>query len=269
MQAAFVSPTRKTTTTTPATTIQTMMPAIGLTSTGRERRTPTTRTASKPDFFALGFATLSGRFMSATKAVPVPTPAQIVSSSGGGPFRCKSAAPRIVAGVWSDTSLSSVAQLTECKGVRTQGALRKGQFVDRYLGEVITSTEADRRRAASNVTQRKDVYLFALDKFTDEDSLDPRLNGPPLEVDGEFMSGPTRFINHSCDPNMKIFARVGDHADKHIHDLALFAIKDIDAGDELTFDYVAGVDDDGGDSESFGEMTRCLCKSANCRKFLW
>ncbi|TQV93869.1 histone-lysine N-methyltransferase [Cordyceps javanica] len=126
-------------------------------------------------------------------------------------------------------------------GVRPQTPIKQGQFVDRYLGEIITAEEADRRRANSAVSQQKDVYLFALDKFTDPNSLDPRLNGPPLEVDGEFMSGPTRFINHSCDPNLRIFARVGDHADKHIHDLALFAIKDIQRGEELTFDYVDGV----------------------------
>ncbi|KAK7398359.1 hypothetical protein QQX98_012253 [Neonectria punicea] len=134
-------------------------------------------------------------------------------------------------------------------GVRSPDYIKKGQFVDRYLGEIITSEEADRRRSASTISQKKDVYLFALDKFTDPDSLDPRLKGPPLEVDGEFMSGPTRFINHSCDPNMRIFARVGDHADKHIHDLALFAIKDIPKGEELTFDYVAGVAYDGEEPE--------------------
>ena len=70
--------------------------------------------------------------------------------------------------------------------------------------------------------------------------MDERLSGPPFEVDGEFFSGPTRFINHSCEPNLRSFARVGDHADKHIHDLALFAIEDIPAGVELTFDYVDG-----------------------------
>lgn len=84
------------------------------------------------------------------------------------------------------------------------------------------------------------------------------------------MSGPTRFINHSCDPNMRIFARVGDHADKHIHDLALFAIKDIPKGTELTFDYVDGVSNDGEEPEGdVGHMTRCLCGSKKCRKFLW
>ncbi|KHN98612.1 Histone Lysine Methyltransferase [Metarhizium album ARSEF 1941] len=155
-------------------------------------------------------------------------------------------------------------------GVRTQESIKKGQFVDRYLGEVITSAEADRRRAASVVYRRKDVYLFALDKFTDPRSLDGRLKGPPLEVDGEFMSGPTRFINHSCDPNLRIFARVGDHADKHIHDLALFAIKDIQKGEELTFDYVDGASGDSEDLDGkMEDMTKCLCGSSKCRRFLW
>ncbi|CEI66724.1 unnamed protein product [Fusarium venenatum] len=154
-------------------------------------------------------------------------------------------------------------------GVRSPVPIKKGQFVDRYLGEIITSTEADLRRSQSAISQRKDVYLFALDKFTDPDSLDTRLKGPSLEVDGEFMSGPTRFVNHSCEPNMRIFARVGDHADKHIHDLALFAIKDIPKGEELTFDYVDGVSHEGEEPGEKSHMTPCLCGSKNCRKFLW
>ena len=155
-------------------------------------------------------------------------------------------------------------------GVRSPVTIKKGQFVDRYLGEVITSAEADHRRSASAISQQKDVYLFALDKFTDPDSLDPRLKGPPLEVDGEFMSGPTRFVNHSCEPNMRIFARVGDHADKHLHDLALFAIRDILRGEELTFDYVDGEAYEGEDPEdNVDHMTKCLCGSKKCRGFLW
>jgi histone-lysine N-methyltransferase SUV39H len=142
------------------------------------------------------------------------------------------------------------------------------------VGEIITGKEADRRREESDVAQRKDVYLFALDKFSDPSSMDPRLAGSPYEVDGEFKSGPTRFINHSCDPNLRSFARVGDHADKHIHDLALFAIGRIPAGEELTFDYVDGVDtrdveDDLNDADKVRTMTRCLCGSDNCRGYLW
>ncbi|KAH8894235.1 SET domain-containing protein [Thozetella sp. PMI_491] len=157
-------------------------------------------------------------------------------------------------------------------GVRCPVDIKKGQFVDKYTGEIITHAEAEKRRAAAGSAKRKDVYLFALDKFSDPDSLDPRLAGPPFEVDGEFMSGPTRFVNHSCEPNMRIFARVGDHADKHVHDLALFAIEDIPANQELTFDYVDGLvdmEDDAHDPSIREDMTKCLCGTKGCRGFLW
>ncbi|KAI2611902.1 histone H3 methyltransferase DIM-5 [Hypoxylon sp. NC1633] len=157
-------------------------------------------------------------------------------------------------------------------GVRSTVEIKEGQFVDKYMGEVITAREANSRRAKSHIAQRKDVYLFALDKFSDPDSYDDRLRGPPLEVDGEFLSGPTRFVNHSCDPNLRIFARVGDHADKHLHDLAFFAVRDIPRGEELTFDYVDGIDDsenDALDPEKQKDMTRCLCGSKKCRGYLW
>jgi histone-lysine N-methyltransferase SUV39H len=156
--------------------------------------------------------------------------------------------------------------------VKCPVAIKKGQFVDRYLGEIITPKEAKRRRKQSSTARHKDVYLFALDKFMSEDSPDHRLRGEPLEVDGEFMSGPTRFINHSCDPNMRIFARVGDHADMHIHDLALFAIRDIPPDTELTFDYQngqEGLDHDAQDPELKSHMTRCLCGTKKCRGYLW
>ncbi|PKS06694.1 hypothetical protein jhhlp_006768 [Lomentospora prolificans] len=157
-------------------------------------------------------------------------------------------------------------------GVRCPQDLQKGQFVDCYFGEVITAKEAEERRRRSDIAQKKDVYLFALDKFNDPNSLDPRLAQPALLVDGEFMSGPTRFINHSCEPNLRIFARVGDHADKHLHDLALFAIADIQRNTELTFDYIDGVEEDEEDltdPEKLKEMTKCLCGSDKCRGFLW
>jgi histone-lysine N-methyltransferase SUV39H len=160
-------------------------------------------------------------------------------------------------------------------GVRAKIDLNTGQYIDKYVGEIITGAEAQSRRDTSAFSQQKDVYLFALDKFTDELSMDPRLAGSPYEVDGEFISGPTRFINHSCNPNMRTFARVGDHADKHIHDLALFAIRNIPAGEELTFDYIDAADDleekteDFNDPEMQRQMMVCLCGARNCRGYLW
>lgn len=175
-------------------------------------------------------------------------------------------------GMATSGDLRSIVILTNL-GVRSPVDIKRGQYVDKYVGEIVTSEVADRRRKESAVAQRKDVYLFALDKFSDVNSMDPRLAGPPFEVDGEFFSGPTRFINHSCEPNLRSFARVGDHADKHIHDLALFAIEDIPAGEELTFDYVDGEDtdliEDSHDPKKKKDMTKCLCGSKQCRGFLW
>jgi hypothetical protein len=39
---------------------------------------------------------------------------------------------------------------------------------------------------ARDIAERNDVYLFALDKFSDPDSIDKRLSGPPFEVDREY-----------------------------------------------------------------------------------
>ncbi|KAG4428060.1 hypothetical protein IFR05_016455 [Cadophora sp. M221] len=128
-----------------------------------------------------------------------------------------------------------------------------------------------------NIFYEVSAYLFALDKFNDPDSQDPRLRGDPYEIDGEFFSGPTRFINHSCDPNLRIFAVVTDHANKPFHGLSFFALRDIEKETELTFDYTDGVSykkddrniDDLTDKEWATTVTKCLCGAANCRGYLF
>ncbi|KAG4435523.1 hypothetical protein IFR05_008990 [Cadophora sp. M221] len=162
-------------------------------------------------------------------------------------------------------------------GVRAKEDIKRGQFVGSYVGELITSTEARLRREAGSSLSHKDVYLFALDKFSDPDSQDPRLRGDPYEIDGEFFSGPTRFINHSCDPNLRIFAVVTDHANKPFHGLSFFALKDIEKETELTFDYTDGVShrkderniNDLTDKEWATTVTVCLCGANNCRGYLF
>lgn len=144
----------------------------------------------------------------------------------------------------------------------------RGQYIDKYVGEIITNATANARRAEAQSAKRKDVYLFALDKFNDKASHDPRLACEPYEIDGENASGPTRFINHSCDPNLRIVARVADYCEKDLHELAFFALDDIEAGTELTFDYVDGKPGDL-DSVDKEDMTVCLCGAGNCRGFLW
>jgi histone-lysine N-methyltransferase SUV39H len=164
-------------------------------------------------------------------------------------------------------------------GVRAREDIKKGQFVDKYVGEILTPAEANRRRQRAKAKSQQDLYLFALDKFNDPDSDDPRLKGEPYEVDGEFMGGPTRFINHSCEPNLRIMAVVTDRANKHLHELSFFALDDIPRLTELTFDYIAGtgtqedsidVAEQIKDRQDKGKFTqKCLCGAENCRGWLW
>ncbi|KAI9800336.1 MAG: hypothetical protein M1825_004106 [Sarcosagium campestre] len=119
-------------------------------------------------------------------------------------------------------------------GLRCLVNLRRGDFVDTYKGEVITEAECRKRDLQR---QLKDVYTFSLDKFhTDNPSEYTKAN--KFVVDGELFGGPTRFINHSCDPNLRQFTVSYNHSDPCIYELAFFAVHAIPAGTELTFDYV-------------------------------
>jgi SET domain-containing protein len=57
-----------------------------------------------------------------------------------------------------------------------------------------------------------------------------------------------RFINHSCDPNVA-----------QVTKRKMVAIKDISAGEELSFDYSLT------ESEEGWMIKNCSCKSENCR----
>ncbi|KAI8941392.1 hypothetical protein NX059_002615 [Plenodomus lindquistii] len=148
-------------------------------------------------------------------------------------------------------------------GLRCKSDLHQGQFIDTYRGEVITDAEATIREEVSS--KAKMSYLYSLDKFKDSEGLadeDIRV------VDGELMGGPSKFMNHSCDPNCRQYTVSYNKHDPYVYDLAFFACRFIAAGEELTFDYLdkdegEAMDEPGEDAEP------CLCGSAKCRKWLW
>ena len=156
--------------------------------------------------------------------------------------------------------------------------------MDTYRGEIITEQECKQRDRERIV---KDIYTFALDKFHADNQGNEWAETHKYVVDGECMGGPTRYINHSCDPNLRQFTVSYNHSDPSIYDLAFFAVSAIPAGTELTFDYLdRDVDEsDGtGAASAVGSqsgsaskatpkrekgMTRCLCGSEHCKGFLW
>lgn len=99
----------------------------------------------------------------------------------------------------------------------------------------------------------------------------------PFVCDGMEVGGPTRFINHSCEPNCRLFTVSYHHADERIYDLAFFTIEEILPGTELTFDYKDEDDRDVITDEMADEVerekgyrpARCLCGSKNCRQYFF
>ena len=160
-------------------------------------------------------------------------------------------------------------------GVYCQEELIVGEFIDIYLGEVVTNEEADKREAAAG--KEKASYLYSLDKFIGDD--EELTEDNCYVVDGQYMGGPTRFINHSCEPNCRQYTVSYNKHDLRLYDLAFFAVEYIPAGTELTFDYT---DQDEEEEEevirkreervrdlSNADLRPCNCGASKCRGYLW
>lgn len=168
-----------------------------------------------------------------------------------------------------------VFQTAKCGfGVRSSVDIVKGQFIELYLGEVITEAELERREASADEGQPS--YIYSLDWFTGVDNRG-------YHVDGEFFGTAMRFVNHSCAPNARNFTVTTHKRDEKLYYLAFFAIENIPKGVEIRIDYHGGGRDVTGDynealpSASQGQaepttesvLVRCHCGSKNCRKTLW
>ncbi|KIX07283.1 uncharacterized protein Z518_01936 [Rhinocladiella mackenziei CBS 650.93] len=160
-----------------------------------------------------------------------------------------------------------IFQTAKCGfGVRSSQDIVKGQFIESYLGEVITEDELLRRE---DIVEEDDPsYIYSLDWFENADQ---------YHVDGKYFGTPMRFVNHSCNPNTKSFTVQIHKGDKKVYYLAFFAIKDIKARVEIRIDYwgaaAANFDEGDHDQSADGELAeglvRCRCGEKNCRKTLW
>lgn len=93
----------------------------------------------------------------------------------------------------------------------------------------------------------------------------PRLppHNPGFSIDAQWYGNVARFLNHSCDPNLiKQIVFVETH-DVRVPRVAFFALFDIPAREELTYDYgyMTG--------SVQGKSLPCLCGASDCRKTLY
>lgn len=143
--------------------------------------------------------------------------------------------------------------------------IHRGQFIDLYLGEVITKAEADERENLTDGSHTQS-YLFSLDWYVkDDDDEEENMK----VIDGRKFGSATRFMNHSCNPNCKIVpVCTTNHADEYLYNLAFFAYRDISPGTELTFDYNQG-EENTTPQKIDPEAVQCLCGEVKCRGQLW
>ncbi|XP_050357377.1 uncharacterized protein LOC126778071 isoform X2 [Nymphalis io] len=127
-------------------------------------------------------------------------------------------------------------------GLKTLVDVKAGQFVIEYVGELIDEDEFQRRMRRKHEVRDENFYFLTLDK---ERMIDA---GPK----GNF----ARFMNHSCEPNCETqkWTVLGDIR------VGLFALYDIPANSELTFNY---------NLESAGiEKKRCMCGAKRCSGYI-
>lgn len=114
-------------------------------------------------------------------------------------------------------------------GVRTLEPIPRGTFVCEYAGEVISLEEARRRQLAQRSEDNN--YIIAVREHAGSGSVIETF------VDPAVVGNVGRFLNHSCLPNLFMLpVRVHSMLPR----LALFAGWDINAHEELTFDYSGG-----------------------------
>ncbi|KAM9677584.1 histone-lysine N-methyltransferase NSD2 isoform 3-T5 [Trichechus inunguis] len=155
------------------------------------------------------------------------------------------------AGEYCQNQCFTKRQYPETKIIKTEGKgwglvakrdIKKGEFVNEYVGEVIDEEECMARIKYAHENDITHFYMLTIDKDRIIDA------GPK----GNY----SRFMNHSCQPNCETL-KWTVNGDTRV---GLFAVCDIPAGTELTFNY---------NLDCLGnEKTVCRCGASNCSGFL-
>jgi uncharacterized protein len=126
---------------------------------------------------------------------------------------------------WIGVGTSKIAG----KGVYAMKDIPKETEIIEYDGEIVNKDEGTDRSDTQN--EKGNFYIFGLNDKQD--------------IDGA-KGGDAKYINHSCDPNCEAV----NYDDEEVW---IVALRDIKKGEELSYDYGAGDDEE------------CRCGAPNCK----
>ncbi len=145
-------------------------------------------------------------------------------------------------------------------GVYTEDDIPAGGFVAEYVGEIISNAQADERLRL--LGEPDPCYVLTFKEHM------PSGIVLMTNIDATSMGNITRFINHSCSPNLVILPI---RTDSILPRLCLFASREIRVGEELCFSYFGRRGAEIAAAPS-GEVRlgkkQCLCGSEECVGFL-
>ncbi|CAH1424465.1 unnamed protein product [Lactuca virosa] len=144
-------------------------------------------------------------------------------------------------------------------GLRTLENLPKGSFVCEYVGEILTNMELYERNKKTRINERH-TYPVSLD--SDWGSEQILKDEEALCLDATNYGNVARFINHRCfDSNLIEIPVEVETPDHHYYHIAFFTKRNVNAYEELTWDYQIDFEDDGHPIKAF----KCQCGSSYCR----
>lgn len=130
-------------------------------------------------------------------------------------------------------------------GVRTKEKIKRGQFVVEYVGEIIDDAECERRMWEAKKVHERNFYMM-------------EISGNYV-IDARHKANISRLINSSCQPNCRSQKCV-DAATGEVR-VGIFAMRDIEAGEELSYNYQF-------QHFAHGEAAKtsfdCRCGAPNC-----
>uniref|UniRef100_A0A8C1Z8C6 SET domain and mariner transposase fusion gene n=1 Tax=Cyprinus carpio TaxID=7962 RepID=A0A8C1Z8C6_CYPCA len=185
---------------------------------------------------------------------------------------CSESCQNRVVQKWVEVRLGVFSTKDRGLGVEALECLPCGRFVCEYAGEIIGSHEARRRQLSQTPLDMN--YIIALQEHSGGDRVTQTF------VDPVTIGNVGRFINHSCKPNL-VMVPIRVHS--LLPRLALFANRDIERYEELTFDYAGGQNSNtdtrkwdkaltgtltGADVDKIPLRKVCHCGASNCTGFL-